>query len=319
MPKTLQEYSEWLDERELMWPTPPEAVSANATPFFKPLRGIRAVTWSVYGTLLRISEGKLLFSHPDRTQMKVALEKTIQEFKMWNNMDRKPGAPWAQMLEQYTQLMQQQQMTDTRQKGDFPEFDSSRIWRKLLRRLAEKGYDYDMDFYGDPDEFSDKVAYFFHASLQGVEAAPNALRALAATSMSHVRQGLLSDAQSFTMVQMLRALNEQGTLPPLKELFSLDCLTLSFQQGLRKPSKSFFQNCLDQFAELGIGPKEVLHVSSRLADDLAVAKQAGMRTALYAADKISLRATKADMQNPELRPDRLLTDLAQIRDILEIG
>jgi FMN phosphatase YigB (HAD superfamily) len=319
MPKTLQEYSEWLDERELMWPSPPEAVSANATPYFKPLKGIRAVTWSVYGTLLRISEGKLLFSHPDRTQMKVALEKTIQEFKMWNNMDRKPGAPWAQLLEQYKQLMQQQQMTDTRQKGDFPEFDSSRIWRKLLRRLAEKGYYYDMDLYGDPDEFSDKVAYFFHASLQGVEAAPNALRALASTSVSHVRQGLLSDAQSFTMVQMLRALNEQGTLPPLKELFSLDCLTLSFQQGLRKPSKSFFQNCLDQFAELGIGPKEVLHVSSRLADDLAVAKQAGMRTALYAADKISLRASKADMQNPELRPDRLLTDLAQIRDILEIG
>ena len=41
-----------------------------------------------------------------------------------------------------------------------------------------------------------------------------------------------------------------------------------------------------------------------------------MKTALYAADTTSLRATKAEMQDPQMRPDRLLTDLSQLREVL---
>jgi FMN phosphatase YigB (HAD superfamily) len=319
MVKSLQEYADWLDDRDVIWPSPPQFVSAKASPYIKPLDGIRAVVWNVYGTLLRISEGRLLFDHPDRMRMQIALDKTIQEFNMWNSMNRKPMAPWEQMYDQYRRQLDSYQMADTQKKGDFPEVDASRIWRKLLGQLGEKEYDYDMEFYGDPEELSDKVAYFFHANLQGIEAAPNALNALAAVSASDHVQGLLSDAQSFTLVQILRGLREQGTLPPLNKLFSLDCMILSFQEGLRKPSKSLYQSCLAQFSGHDIAPQELLYVGSRLKDDLALAKAAGMRTALYAADKTSLRATKEEMKNPKMKPDRLLNDLVQIRDVLGIG
>ena len=73
-----------------------------------------------------------------------------------------------------------------------------------------------------------------------------------------------------------------------------------------------------KFAEEGIAPQEILHVSSRLKDDLAVAKQAGMRTALYAGDPTSLRASKDDMKDPDIRPDRLMTNLFQVREILSL-
>jgi FMN phosphatase YigB (HAD superfamily) len=209
-------------------------------------------------------------------------------------------------------------MVDTRQKGDFPEVDSPKIWRKLLARLGEKDYDYNLAFYGDPEELSDKVAYFFHANMQGVEAAPNAHLALMSIASSRFKQALLSDAQAFTIVQMLRALKQQGTLPPLGGLFALTCSTLSFQEGLRTPSKTLYERCLQKFAAEGIAPQEILHVSSRLKDDLAVAKQAGMRTALYAGDPTSLRASKDDMKDPDIRPDRLLTNLFQIREILSL-
>jgi FMN phosphatase YigB (HAD superfamily) len=96
-------------------------------------------------------------------------------------------------------------------------------------------------------------------------------------------------------------------------------MQLSFQEGIRKPSRAFYERAVQKFAEHGIAPDAVLYVGCRLRDDLAVAKSIGMRTALYAADKISMRATKEDMKNPELRPDRLLTDLAQVREILNIG
>jgi len=318
MAKSLQEYADWLDERELPRPAPPETIDAKAAAFTKPLKDIRAVTWSIYGTLLRITDGQLLFDHPETMRMQIALEKTIQEFKMWNSMYRQPGAPWEQLHTQYRRLLEDQRQSDTRQKGDFPEVDAPRIWRKLLGRLGEKEYSYDMALYGDPEEFSDKVAYFFHTNLQGVEAAPHARDILTAIADSPLRQTLLSDAQPFTIVQMLRALQVQGTLPPLGSLFSLAGSVLSFQEGLRKPSESLYARALQNFEKEGISPQQVLHISSRLPDDLAVAKKAGMRTALYAADKTSRRATKDDMKNQETRPDRLLTDLAQLREVLSL-
>ena len=74
---TLLEYIESLEKRNLVWPQPPPIEPVKATPYVKPLEGIRAVTWSVYGTLLRIAEGRLLFDFPNPLQMQVALDKTI--------------------------------------------------------------------------------------------------------------------------------------------------------------------------------------------------------------------------------------------------
>lgn len=318
MPKTLQEYADLLDQRGLFWPQPPEIVSPKATPSTQPIEGIRAVTWSIYGTLLRISDGELLFDHPDAMRMQVALDKTIQEFNMWHSMTRKPGPPWEQLYRGYKDLLERQRMAGTKHKGDVPEVDSSSLWRTLIGRLQEKEYEYDVSLYGDVEEFSDKVAWFFHSSLQGIEASPHARDALTALSEAGIRQGLLADAQPFTLVQMLRALKAQGTLPHLGQLFDFDCVILSFQEGVRKPSKSLYRAAVEQFAELEIAPEEVLHVSSRVRDDLAMARQFGMKTALYAGDKLGLRAGKEDVTDPQLRPDRLLTDLSQIREVLGI-
>ena len=101
MAKSLLEYAEWLTERNLRWPAAPAIESAKATPYVKPLTGIRAVTWNVYGTLLRITDGELLFQHPQAIRMEIALDKTIQEFNMWNSMTRKPGKPWEYLQQLY--------------------------------------------------------------------------------------------------------------------------------------------------------------------------------------------------------------------------
>lgn len=319
MAYTLFEYADWLDERDLRWPKAPAPDPPKATPYLKKLPGIRAVTWSLYGTLLRISDGQLLFEHPQRLRMQVALEKTIEEFRMWYSMVRKPGAPWEIMLHQYKDLLDQHRMAGTGHKGDVPEIDSSAIWKKLLERLFQKEYEYDTAFYGDLDEYSIKVAYFFHASLQGVAASDGAIEALTAASGSTIRQGLLADAQPFSIMQLMRGLRRQGTPPSPGDLFDFDCSALSFQEGLRKPSPSLYRACAERLEEEGIAPQEVLHVGSRVRDDLEPAKRAGMRTALYAGDKSSLQAPKEDLKDPQRKPDRLLTDLRQICDVLDIG
>lgn len=320
MGKSLQQYIHLLDEREdLIWPKLPDIQPVKATPSINPLPGIRAVTWSIYGTLLRISEGKLLFFPEDTLRIQVALDKTIREFNMWYSMSRKPGAPWEYMFQQYKRLVEDRQMVATAHKGDIPEVDSSDIWLIIIERLLQKEYEYDVDYYGNLDELAQKVAYFFHSNLQGVAATNQALRTLQAIASSSMRQGLLANAQPFSVLQMLRALAEQGTLPPLGQLFDAQCLTLSFVLGIRKPSKSLYKKSLDQFRSLGIGPEQILHVGSQLTDDLIIAKQLGMRTVLYAGDKNSLQASQEELADPNSRPDRLVTELSQLRDILEIG
>ena len=129
------------------------------------------------------------------------------------------------------------------------------------------------------------------------------------------RVGLVADAQRFTPIQMLRAFRRQGTLGSLDELFDQALVTFSYRERIRKPSKSLYSRALERFRRMGVAPHQVLYVGTRLRDDLAIAKQAGMRTALLAADQTSLVASKEDVADPELRPDRLLTCLDQLREV----
>ena len=319
MALTLQEYAERLEGRpDLIWPKAPKLEPVKATPYVKPLPRVRAVLWDGYGTLVRISDGQLLLLHPQQIRMQVALEKTIKEFNMWNSMSRKPGAPWEYMFQQYRRLVEDAEMAGSQRSGDFPQVNAARIWRKLIDRLCENEYTYDESFYGDLDELSVKVAYFFHASLQGVEAMPEGLSTLMRVAGSDIRQGLLCDAQPFTLIQVLRTLRHQGRLPPLSDLFDTNCLTFSYQEGVRQPSKSLYAAALKRCDDLGIAPREVLRVGVRLREDLGVAKQLGMKTVLFAGDKTSLHATPEDVRDVTLKPDRLITQLSQICQILDI-
>jgi len=318
MAKSLAEYAEWLAERNLRWPQAPRLEGVKATSYTKPLPGIKAVAWDIYGTLLRITDGELLFQHPQAVRMEVALDKTIEEFKMWHSMSRKPGAPWEYMLQLFARAYDELRMLGSGRKGELSEVDAARLWRKIVEKLQQNEYIYDESFYGDLDDYGAKIAYFFHSSLQGTEATPGALEVLTNISRRGLVQGIIADGQCFTMVQLLRGLEAQGQLPPLAGLFHQQAITLSYEEGIRKPSKSFYLKALERFRGLGISPSQILYVSARLREDLAVAKSLGLRTGLYAGDKVSLRASATDLKDPEVKPDRLITDLKQVREILSL-
>lgn len=317
MSQSLQEYAVWLDQRsDLIWPQVPKAIPVSARALDKPLLGIRAVVWNLYGTLLRVTDGDLQLSHHTELRMQVALEKTIAEFNMWNSMTRKPGAPWEYILPRYRAALEDLELTTPVAADEYAHVNGASVWRRILDILGQKDYQYDEEFYGDLDQLSEKIAYFFQLCLQGVEAAPNAVKAIESVSRKGLVQGLLSDAQPFTLIQALRAFGRQGKLLPLNELFDPACLILSCHLGVRKPSSKLYDTCLQRFAEKGIKPKEILYVGNRLQNDLAVAKQLGFRTALYVGDKLSLKATSREINHENLRPKRLLTDLEQIANII---
>lgn len=317
MAKTLSEYLDSLDERaDLIFPKAPRSKPIQATPSIKPLPDTKVVLWSVYGTLLSIDSGRLLHQHPQEIRMEIALQKTIEEFKMWFSMSRKPGQPWVYMLQQYNSIVDELRMVATARKGDAREVDSAVVWAKVIERLQRNEYNWDESLYGGIEALAAKVAYFFHAMLQGTDAFPGCAETLARLPQAGIRQGLLDDAQQFTLAQLVRAMRKQGGEGNLAALFSPELSGLSYQLEVCKPSPSLYAIVAEKCEASGFAPGQVLYLTNRLTDDLGMAKQVGFKTGLMVVDESCTELSAADLKNPEYRPDRLLTDLRQVLDIV---
>lgn len=314
MPLTLEQYADYLDTRDLPWPAAPPVQAVKARPHLARLPEVRVVAWNIYGTLLAISGGGLVFEHPQKFVMDVALDKTVQEFKMWGSMSRKPGQPAEYMGQIYEKVLSEQRLAPS--PGEkYPELHAEKIWEAIVKKLLQKDYKFDAGFFGSLNEYSRKIAYFFHASLQGTGGYPGAAQAVEQIAAAGLKQGLLADAQCFTPVQLQRGLVQQHCATPFDVLFDRSLRGLSFEQNGRKPSERLFRHFLTQASQQGIAAHQVLHVGSRVAQDIAPAKKLGMRTALFAGDKESLQATAEQLKDPATRPDLLLTELSQLADV----
>jgi FMN phosphatase YigB (HAD superfamily) len=314
MPLTLEQYASFLDTRGLPWPAPPTIDRPKAKPHLARLGGLRAVLWNVYGTLVAIPGGELFYEHPVGFVMSAALEKTIQEFKMWASMSRKPGQPSEYLAQIYAQLLLENQAALPGEK--YPEVAVEKVWEAILMRLMQKEYKFDVSFFGSLNELSRKVAYFFHASLQGTAAYPGAAAALNHVHGAGLAQGLLADGQCFTTVQLQRGVAAQDPAVKLETVLDKGLIALSFELRGKKPSERLFRHSLQQLQAKGIEADEVLHVGSRLAQDIGPAKRLGMRTALFAGDRASLHASADQLKDHAFRPDVLLTDLDQIAEVV---
>lgn len=314
MPLSLEQYAAYLDTRDLPWPAPPEVERPRARPHLKRLPGVRAVLWNVYGTLVAVSGGDLTFEHPQQLLMTVALDKTVEEFKMWGSMTRKPGPPSEYLAQIYSQVLIEQRVATGGEK--YPEVAAERVWEAIVKKLLQKDYKFDAGFYGALNEFSRKLAYFFHASLQGTACYPGAAAALQTVASAGLLQGFLADGQCFTTVQLQRGLAAQDGSARLDELVPAELRFLSAEVRARKPSERLFRPALQGLLDRGLAAAEVLHIGSRLGQDLVPARRLGMKTALFAGDKASLSATLKQLKEPASRPDVLLTELPQIADVI---
>src|SRR5690606_28475206 len=131
-----------------------------------------------------------------------------------------------------------------------------------------------------------------------------------------LEQGLLADGQSFSTVQLARGLKAQCGAAHLDELFPPPSCVLFAEAKARTPAEAIFRRALQALKARDIAPDEALHVGSSLERDIAPAKKHGMRTALFAGDRNSLRADPHLVKEPAYRPDVLLTELPQIAEVV---
>lgn len=313
MPLTLEQYAQSLDTRDLPWPAPPEIDRPKAKPSVVRLPDVRAVTWGGYGTLVAIAGGDLLFEHPKDFIMDLALDKTIQEFKMWGSMSRKPGQPADYFKQLYLNVLSDQKMASGGER--YPEVVAERVWEALVKKLLQKEYKFDAGYYGPLGEFCRKIAYFFHASLQGTCCFPGAAAALRAVRRAGRVQGLIANGQCFTAVQLKRGLAKQDASADLDELLEPELRVVSADLRARKPTERLFEQVLEVLRGRDIEPSQVLHVGPSVPLDVVPAKRLGMRTALFAGDRAAIQATPEQLKDPASRPDMLITELTQVADV----
>lgn len=315
MPLTLDQYADLLDGRaDLPMPEAPDVEAVKAKPHLPPLPGIRAVLWTVYGTLLNIPTGELRLTSDDDVMMSIALEKTIHEFKMWASMSRKPGQPSDYMREIYAKELSSLLMASSQEK--YPERIAEKVWESILGKL-KKEYRYDTAVMGGTGEYSRKISMFFHMSLQGTGCYANADRVLAELASRGLIQGLLGDGQAFTPTQLRRGLRRQNPGIDFDHVLPPAYRTLSWKVKARKPADTIFLAALESLEAKGVERHEILHVGSSLERDIAPARKLGMLTCLFAGDKGSLAASAERLRDPAYRPHSLITDLAQVAEIVQ--
>ena len=315
MPLTLEQYVERLHLRtDLPWPIAPKIDPPKARPSLHALP-VKAVFWTVYGTLVAVPQGELLFEHPQEFVTAAALDKLIKEFKMWQSMSRKPGAPSEYMRELFNKALTTLRLTGGGGEK-FPEVPAERVWDDIVKKLAQKEYTFDAATYGPVSEYVKKIAYFYHASIQGAGAYPGAADALNLLAGRGIVQGLLADGQCFTAGQLQRCLSQQEPEFDLNAVIPPAVRIVSAEKNARKPSDTLFKAAVAAAGARGLSPSEVLHVGSNLARDIGPAKKHGFRTALFAGDKHSLVATPEQLKDAAFRPDALITELPQVLELV---
>ena len=317
MPLTLEQYVERLDARtDLPWPKAPPIDTPKARPKLNAMP-VNAVFWTGYGTLVAVPQGELQFEHPQDFVTAAALEKVIKEFKMWQSMSRKPGAPSEYMRELFNKALTTLRLTSGGGGEKFPEVQTERVWDNIVKKLQQKEYTFDAVNYGSVTDYVKKIAYFYHASIQGAGPYPGAADALKLTADRGIIQGLLADGQCFTAGQLQRCLKQEDPDFDLDAVIPPALRIISSEKKARKPSDTLFKAAVALAGAKGISPAAVLHIGSNLERDIGPAKKHGFRTALFAGDKNSLSATAEQLKDPALRPDAMITELPQVLELIE--
>src|SRR5262249_25783648 len=142
----------------------------------------------------------------------------------------------------------------------FPEVASERIWDDIVKKLQQKEYSFDVGTYGAQNEFVKKIAYFFHASIQGCRAYPGAAAVVRLIAEGGRPNALLADGKCFTPAQIHKASRVQDPSFDVNNFFPAPLRILSADKKSKKPSDALFKAAADALKAKGIAPHEALHV-----------------------------------------------------------
>jgi hypothetical protein len=314
MPGTLEDFGDFLQQRGDPCPLGPEPEPfERVKPQSPRFDGFKAVIGAGFGTSMLLSGGEPQLFNADPVMKKIALEKTIHEFKMWQSMSRKPGNPSDYMEVIVRRAHEALLLREFAGPDVYPTIH--RVWRGVIDTLIKNEYAWDAGFHGDADSLSRRVTLFYLRASQGLTAMPGLLKTLTGLGELGILRGLHADAQCDAPARLAGELKEQGRCRGLFEVLDPAVTLWSFETGIRSTSERGWALLEKALAERGIAPGRCLYVAHDAEGRIGPAKRRGFKTALLMADRVTARVSKEHLTDPKTRPDALVTAWSQVLDI----
>jgi putative hydrolase of the HAD superfamily len=261
---------------------------------------LRAVIFDIYGTLFVSGSGDIGVDAAGNRAgaMSAALES--------GGLRLTDAA--AEVPALFTDAIRRAQALRRAQGVQFPEVEIRHVWAEFLRTLLDR----ELAAGAMPDaDGVERICVEYECLVNPVWPMPGLAECLSRMHDSHLLMGIVSNAQFFT--------------PPLFEAFlgrgveglgfEPFCTLYSYKLLEAKPSTRLFELLVAGLREHGFAPEQALYIGNDMRNDIAPAREMGLKTCLFAGDARSLRMRAGDPLVEGVTPDRVMTDLAQLREI----
>ncbi len=256
-------------------------------PRLKVLKGIRAIIFDVYGTILSSAAGDIstamatqdhvairkLTVHSHTYSLKDLMQRFISEVDHTHNMAKAKGIP-------------------------YPEVDVRTIWKTIFAGMQLPPLTV---------HEIEKYALQYELLVNPSRSMPEASHTIQRLSRQGYIIGIVSNAQFFTPL-LLRIL-----MPEVYATINTRYCIWSYKEGIAKPDTALFTRLIDV---MPYQKHELLFVGNDMKNDIWCASQVGMKTALFAGDARSYRPRTQEDSVKNIIPDCILTSLDQLSSCL---
>jgi putative hydrolase of the HAD superfamily len=208
-----------------------------------------AVLWDVYGTILAAQRGDLDSLIRREAELRAAFAQTIRHF----HLDLDPAALHRDFLETIA-AHRAAKLTDG---IPHPEIRIEHVWQQLTPAAPARD-----------------IALYFERHANPKQLMPGARETLRAIRDRGLRQGIVSNAQFYTPIELEEMLGPG--------LFDPDLTFFSFDLGIAKPDPTAFQRAAAVLAREGISTAECLMVGDSFTNDIEASRALGFDAIWFA-------------------------------------
>jgi putative hydrolase of the HAD superfamily len=247
----------------------------------------KIVLWDVYGTLIAAERGDLDSLVRRHDELFAAFEQTVHNFSL-------PMSAEA-LQEHFIASIKAERERRIAGGVAFPEVRIEEIWWKLLDNATLNQ--------------AREVALFFEHHANPKRFQPHAFDTLIALKQRGLRQGIVSNAQFYTPIELSELLRDESAcaICTYESIFDPALVVFSFELGLAKPDLAPFRRVVEVLLRENIMPDDCVFVGDSPTNDIAPAHHLGFKTALFAP------AATAELP---VKPDLLIHNLAQLLEWL---
>ncbi|MEX2462923.1 MAG: HAD hydrolase-like protein [Balneolaceae bacterium] len=283
---------------------PLKALPTGTVPNLRELTDIKVIAYDFYGTLfisgvgdIGIDDGKLdptLFLDVLKSSGIEVISKDVatKGFNIYNNVVQ-------QFIEKFSD-----------EGIEYPEPDIREVWGHVLKRMKTES----LIEYHENRQLLDQISIEFESRMNPVWPMPGVIETLHHFKDLGIPQGIISNSQFYTPI-VLESLTEQS----LTDLgFSNQLLHWSYEEKMKKPGLPFYKNYLHKLNafDTDLVAENVLFIGNDMLKDIWPAHSIGMKTALFAGDKRSLKWRKDDKRCKHLKPDLIITEMIQLKECI---